>query len=126
MTQPTTGWGGPRQGTPGKAYGQRTDLNANRAPAAGAGTSGAEQVRPLFTRPDDTPSLGDPSADQRPVTDGVPVGPGRGPEALGPLPNVSNDRTLMTLQVLFQQTGSPFLLRLMRQAEQMRALGGGA
>lgn len=124
MTQQPTGWGGARQGTPGRAYPQRSDLNQVRAPAAGQSTGAPPPQRPGFVTPDETPSLGDPSADNRPVTDGVPIGPGRGATALAPTPDISNDRTIMALRVLYQHTGSPHLLRLMSQAQQMRVLGG--
>lgn len=63
--------------------------------------------------PDAVPNLGDPSSDSRPLTDGLPVGPGAGPEALAPAPDLAQDKTMMTLGMLYEQTGSPFLLRLM-------------
>ncbi len=124
MTTQPSGHGGPRQGTPGASYTNRSDLNANRAPAAGQATTGAETPRPQFTTPDETPSIGDPSGDQRPLTAGLPVGPGAGPEGLTQGPGISNDRTIMMLQTLYKETGSDFLLRLVNQAQAMRDMAG--
>ena len=70
---PRTGKGGPRQGTPGKSYSNRTDLNASHAPQAGLTTAAAgglpapspaqlpADLGPRLT-PDQTPSPTDPSA----------------------------------------------------------------
>lgn len=96
--------GGRRKGQPGKAYGNRTDLNGTKAPIAripgqeyGAQ---AEQVRSQQQIPMGQPDLatmlaGSPTPDQapsllsapsarpaEPLTAGLPSGPGPGPEAL--------------------------------------------
>lgn len=79
--------GGARQGTPGKGYSNRTDLQTNYDQSKGTAASGgmtapAQPQAPMVT-PDDTPMLLDPS--QRPlepVTDGLPSGPGRDQTAL--------------------------------------------
>lgn len=112
--------GGPRQGTPGAGYGNRTDLMANRAPVqpgqvdpTAAGGQQPPQQR-SFTRPDDIPTLRDPSSDGRPVTHGMDLGPGAGSEALGALP-VTQDRTLEVLRALYAQNGSEHIRRLIAQ-----------
>lgn len=83
------GRGGSRQGTPGKGYSNRTDLTNkydNAKDTAGAGgmtapASAAPAQLPAY--PEDTPMLTDPTQrPNEPVTDGLPVGAGRGPEAL--------------------------------------------
>ncbi len=73
-----------RQGTPGKAYVNRTDMGQdydNTASAAGGGRAPAPQMP---TRgPDDSPMLSSPTArPQEPITAGLSTGPGPGPEAL--------------------------------------------
>jgi len=83
------GRGGKRQGTPGKAYTNRTDMMTNYdmdqgSPAAG-GVEGrdtvSQPVLPVY--PEQIPSLTTPT--MRPgeaITDGLGVGPGRGREAM--------------------------------------------
>jgi hypothetical protein len=82
--------GGKRQGTPGKAYSNRTDMATNYdmeagSPAAGGMKAPAEAApMRLPVYPDQIPSLGTPTQrPDEPITDGLPVGPGRGVEALG-------------------------------------------
>lgn len=87
--------GGSRQGTPGKAYSNRTDLMASPKPpqpgqvnptAAGgitapppAGPQQAGPPRPMPS-PDDTPMLSDPTQrPDEPITAGLPIGAGPGP-----------------------------------------------
>lgn len=84
---------------------------------SGSPGPGPEPVQPQrgFVQPDQVPNLTAPSIDARPVTDGLPAGPGRGPEALTRGPDLSADRTMMTLQFLYEQTGSQYLLRLMNR-----------
>lgn len=80
--------GGKRQGTPGKAFSNRTDLAQNYAPdATGQAAAGGMQRPPQQPQysPEDSPMLSDPT--QRPgepITAGLPTGPGPGPEALDP------------------------------------------
>ena len=92
---PGAGSGGKRQGTPGKAYSNRTDLAKDmmplpeagtRTPASGGmGQSGEEMMkaaqnapRPIYA--DDFPNLKDPTTrPSEPVTAGLPTGPGPGP-----------------------------------------------
>lgn len=116
--------GGRRQGTPGVAYANRTDLMADRAPtpqgqvnptAAGGQAAPPQQA---FTRPDDIPKLTDPSADSRPVMSGAPIGAGPGAEALGTLPQ-PRDNTLAILRDLYGKTGSEHIRRLIAQQQLM-------
>jgi hypothetical protein len=105
--------GGRRQGTPGKAYSNRTDLNANRAPQTGTQTAaagGQSLAAPqTWTTPDQVPKLNDPtSRPTEPVTAGLPSGPGPGPEALGFTPR-GND--IRTLQAAYLRYPSPHLRR---------------
>jgi len=81
--------GGKRQGTPGKGYANRTDMDQNynlgseKTPAAG-GVS-APQPKPLPVYPEDTPMLLDPTnRPLEPVTAGLPSGAGPGPEIMDP------------------------------------------
>lgn len=92
---PGAGSGGARQGTPGKAYANRTDLAQDmmplpeagtRTPASGGmGQSGEDMLkaaqnapRPIYA--DDFPNLKDPTTrPSEPVTAGLPTGPGPGP-----------------------------------------------
>lgn len=86
--------GGKRQGTPGKAYANRTDMGMNYMPIedAGLNTPASGGVRPsaqamqqamMSVYPEDIPNLTDPTQrPNEPITDGLPGGPGRGTEAL--------------------------------------------
>jgi len=82
--------GGRRQGAPGKAYQNRTDLNVARSPQSGLATAAAggqtqppaaaapEPQRPQVT-PDQTPSVMDPGNPGLPLQNGLATGPGAGP-----------------------------------------------
>lgn len=82
--------GGKRQGTPGKAYANRTDMTSDynmqdgRSPAAGgieAPAGAAPMALPVY--PDQTPNLSDPTQrPTEPITAGLPTGAGPGPDAL--------------------------------------------
>lgn len=80
--------GGRRQGTPGRAYTNRTDMMGNYdmeagSPAAGGIKAPAQVAPQMGLSPDDIPSLSTPT--QRPgepVTAGLGFGPGPGREAL--------------------------------------------
>ena len=83
------GRGGARQGTPGKAYSNRTDMGMNYANAGASAASGGieapSKAAPLTlpVYPDQTPGLSDPTQrPNEPITDGLSVGAGRGPEAM--------------------------------------------
>ena len=76
------GRGGPRQGTPGKGYSNRTDLlvnydQASATPAAG----GVEAPAAMGPSPDDIPGLNTPTMyPDEPITAGLPIGAGAGPQ----------------------------------------------
>jgi len=110
----TENWGGARQGVQGRGYVSRTDLMSGpRVPASGPPPPQEQPVPSGVVPPDAVPNLADPSGDTRPLTDGLPIGPGAGREGLAPAPDLAQDTTMMTLGMLYEQTGSPFLLRLM-------------
>lgn len=83
--------GGRRRGTPGRAYSNRTDLGMQyqgqdeagmATPAAGGVEAPRQQMAPPVY-PEDIPNLTDPTArPNEPITDGLSMGLGRGPEAL--------------------------------------------
>lgn len=136
MPRARNGHGGTRAGRPGGQYAQRSDLASapRTAPAqpvrvAPGGTYGtgvqqqqAQQAVPLpdfsalaLHRPTDRP--------QEPVTAGVPVGPGPGPEALSqpitPPPQTSS--VLDQLQAAYSMDPTNDLRTLI---EQLQAQGG--
>lgn len=102
--------GGKRQGTPGKAYANRTDMGQNynpdseKTPAAGGITPPREMAPVMSVYPEDTPMLLDPTArPEEPITAGLPVGPGPGPEMMDP--RVAETRALKRFLPLIE----PFL-----------------
>lgn len=126
--------GGPRQGTPGKGYSNRTDLALNSASqtatntAASGGvqapapvpTLGQPQAGPPQMTPDMVPRLDDPTARPgEPVTAGLPMGPGPGPEALAPLPLGPADAGLLAA---FQRNPTPELRAAIMAAKVRGAL----
>lgn len=131
--------GGKRSGVPGKGYSNRTDLLSMRAPATGAQTPASGgvpvpqgQPQPIsnpqtvptlgqeYTTPDMVPRLDDPSLrPDEPITTGLPVGPGGGPEALGPMPYSRESAGLMAA---FQQNPTPELRRALLNARARGAL----
>lgn len=125
--------GGSRQGTPGKAYSNRTDLALNpasqtaSATAASGGvtapapvpTLGQQAPAPMVT-PDQVPRLDDPTARPgEPVTAGLPMGAGPGPEVLAPLPLGPADAGLMAA---FQRNPTPELRMAIMAAKVRGAL----
>lgn len=114
---PRTGRGGSRQGTPGTAYSNRTDLQAHKVPQTVApspqyGTAVAQQramqAMPVAAPPGlPAPSPSGPAPTPQPVVPldapsmrpdehvmaGAPVGPGPGPEALGQFGPAANPLT---------------------------------
>ena len=82
------GRGGKRQGTPGKAYSNRTDMMQNYDMEAGSPASGgleapSSQDAMIGMSPDDIPSITTPTQrPEEPITSGLPMGAGPGREAL--------------------------------------------
>lgn len=116
--------GGPREGTPGKAYPQRSDLNERRtlpASAAPGQTYGkaAAQVEsqkqvPMASGPlpgSVTPLDAPTSRPGEPVTAGIPLGPGPGPEVLTN-PVGGADPVLDRLRALYLQFPTEHIRRL--------------
>jgi len=134
--------GGRRRGTPGKAYGNRTDLtnppNPGQArfkgqpygaaseqeqaqavvppqpppgPPGAPPAAGPPPIPPgglgAFNRPTDRPG--------EPLTSGLPMGPGAGPEALGLTSR--NDPVSMQLRALYQQFPIPELADLLDEIQ---------
>lgn len=78
--------GGKREGTPGKAYANRTDMGMNYDNAgASAASGGAAPPAPVAAgppapTPEDSPNLSAPTAyPDEPITAGLPIGAGPGP-----------------------------------------------
>lgn len=121
--------GGPRTAKPGATYGNRSDLTAsadatygdnvnqqairsstpNRAPVRGGG-GGPPPPGSLI--PLSAPS----TRPNEPVTAGLPVGPGDGPEALAPMPPMGDD-SLYELRALAARFPSKDLDRIIAMAE---------
>lgn len=115
--------GGTRQGQPGKAYTNRTDLAMKRAGQTGLNTAAAggqvappapmpaQQQAPAPVTPDQIPRLDDPSGrPDEPITHGLDIGPGAGSDALGYVP--INPSTV-TLQAAYLANPTPELRRAM-------------
>ena len=115
------GRGGARQGTPGTAYGNRTDLNmpistvpnqeygkatqqqeAQRAVPMAASPAPTSQAAPTapagqpLPKPGSVDVFGKTQRPQEPVTAGVPFGPGPGPEIMSAQP-IKMSQTLSSL-----------------------------
>ncbi len=135
--------GGRRTGTPGKNYAQRTDMHQPpRAPSGGEYGSvkesiDAQKVVPLPTAnqppvqqqqqvssgltmmPGDMDFEAPSNRPSEPVTTGLPIGPGAGPEALG-MPSEAS-QTAMQLRAMYAnipEARNPDFLRLVELAEQ--------
>lgn len=114
--------GGRRQGTPGKSYANRTDLQVSRAPQSGMQTAASGGYAPPaqsgpgpgvgipnWLGPDQVPTLDEPThRPGEPVTAGLPVGPGAGPEAIGAVPM---DPTSASLHAAYLVNPTPQLRR---------------
>lgn len=77
--------GGPRQGTPGKGYSNRTDMISNYDQAAASPAAGGIEAPPVQgpppITPDDIPGIDAPTErPDEPITAGLPIGPGPGPQ----------------------------------------------
>jgi hypothetical protein len=130
--------GGRRSGSPGATYTNRSDLNAQpvrTAPGQPYGQAVAQQraqqaiplpatppvqASPAPAVPPDPGMLHAPSARPgEPVTAGLPVGAGPGPEALGTIPQ--NDQILSNLYAAYRANPTEGLRALIEQTERMRA-----
>lgn len=107
--------GGKRQGTPGKAYTNRTDMGMDYnmqsevSPASG-GLETPSQMQRQMSYPEDTPMLLDPT--QRPgepITAGISTGPGPGPEVLDPRVDETRQlkKYLPLIEPFLTQPGTP-------------------
>lgn len=98
--------GGRRQGTPGKGYANRTDLGVTpdmkqNTAATGGMTAPPPPVSDRQTQqgpsrsPDDSPMLSDPTQrPDEPITAGMAMGAGAGPEVLGMDPRAAETARL--------------------------------
>ena len=116
--------GGKRQGTQGKAYSNRTDLTSNYGPNGNAAAGGMEAPReqnPLMgpgIGAEQVPNLSDPSMrPEEPVTAGLPVGSGAGPEALGPMPPPPTDPVRQVIMAMMQVSPNADLVRLLARLD---------
>lgn len=75
--------GGARQGTPGKGYANRTDLNMKYDQSKMTAASGGmeQPQRSMGPLPDELPNLStDTQYPDEPITAGLPIGAGPGPQ----------------------------------------------
>lgn len=123
--------GGERAGQPGRQYSNRADLQSSPRTAGKEKVYGdvarqqavqrtpdaaPTQTRPAPPPPGSLTSLGAPSDHpNEPVTAGLALGPGPGPEALSAPPAVNDD--LYELRALYQQFPHDDLRRLIERAE---------
>lgn len=130
---PRTGRGGRRRGAPGVAYPQRSDLQQGPRAQPIRVASGQpygqrkaqEDAQRAIPLPDFTPAgaHGSPyrptDRPDEPVTAGLPMGPGPGPEILTPMPLRTSDEppTLELLQLMMRQSPSNELRSLIEEAE---------
>lgn len=115
--------GGARQGQPGQSYPNRSDLNVVRGPQSGTNTAAAGgQTAPVsrpsgqpqryYPTPDSVPKLDDPTArPNEPLTHGLPIGAGAGPEAIGRVPV---NPMIADLRAAYLNHPTPQLERVMR------------
>lgn len=134
------GRGGPRTGTPGQSYSNRTDLNGTQAPQAAPGQTygergqqeAAQQVVPLPERgqpgaggpPTPAPAPGQltppgaPSARRgQPITSGIDSGPGPDSSVLASAPRNRGSRALDRIAA---ESQDPFLMAMANRARQSR------
>lgn len=135
-----------RVGTPGAAYGQRSDLNANRsipvrvatdqtygsgvalqndqrqipmAPSPGGPAPGGPQAAPPIPPGAFGPIDRPTERPNEPISHGAPFGPGPGPEALPSAAQMTNGNLLSSqLNAIAQRTGSPAISALASHAAQ--------
>jgi hypothetical protein len=121
--------GGKRQGIPGKAYSNRTDMTSDymngnmsaasggmKPPAAPTAPPQSPQANPNQRYPEDTPMLTDPTnRPNEPITAGLSTGPGVGPEALDTRVAETKDlqRFLPMLEPLLDAESTPDSVRML-------------
>jgi hypothetical protein len=130
--------GGRRQGTAGKAYSNRTDLNGGpkvaRIPGQPYGAQ-AEQVRSQQALPVQAPPIPPPNVDpsmtpgvrsershrpNEPLTAGLPSGAGPGPEAFDALPPATPQPGLEELTAIYRVFPYPGIRQLLDAARRRR------
>lgn len=122
--------GGVRQGTPGKAYTNRSDLNVSRQPAqaptgqpygANKAAMDAQRTIPLPQQAHVIPLDAPTQRPDEPVTAGLPSGPGPGPEALmptGALASAPDADMNAQIRALYRAFPNSDLLRLVEALDQ--------
>lgn len=128
----TNGHGGKRTATPGKAYSQRTDLMPSAQPVRVQSgqeygqRQAQEQAQRAVPLPGPTPTppvpLSAPSMKPtEPVTAGLPIGPGPGPEVLTRMAPSEQAPILEMLQALYAEFPNNDLRSLIEEAEYRQA-----
>ena len=108
------GRGGQRQGTPGQGYSNRTDLMQNYDQSQSAASGGLDMgMLAGAPSPDDTPGLGTPSMyPDEPITEGLPIGAGSGPDRDTRLEETRNlQRYLPLLELYINRPDTPDSVR---------------
>jgi hypothetical protein len=108
--------GGERQGNPGTAYGNRSDLNTQKVQAPSGQQYGerkrqedSQKQMPLPEVSDRVIPMDAPTMrPDEPVTAGVPLGPGAGPEVL----NIGADDSGLELRAIYRLYPSEDVRRL--------------
>jgi hypothetical protein len=104
------------------SYPNRSDLNVVRAPQTGTTTAAAggqtapvrntEPAQRYHPTPDSVPKLDDPTArPDEPITHGLSIGPGAGPEAIGRVPV---NPMIADLRAAYLNNPTPQLERVLR------------
>ena len=117
--------GGERRGTQGKAYSNRTDLAVDYAPGGSPASGGMtppkqqqELMRPVPVGADQVPNLSDPTnRPNDPITSGLSMGPGPGPEALPPMPPNPSDPIRQVIQAMMMVSPNPDLIRILNRLD---------
>lgn len=114
--------GGKRQGTPGVAYPNRTDLQTDMAPDTTGSTARGGMPLPSLVPPligaEEVPDLADPTMRPgEPVTAGLSTGAGPGPEAIGMLPPNPVDPVRLAVEGMMLASPNPDLQRVLAMLE---------
>lgn len=133
---PGPGSGGARQGTPGKTYANRSDLQGATAKGQEYGAAKAQQDAmkavpmpqqqppappapgPPMISPDETPTLRGASArPDEPITAGLPFGPGRTPTRSDTVPDAAGDDMVDQLKAMYAIHPTRELRELIQQVD---------